>query len=82
MKKLQQKLDPSRVCTVAMNGNWGGVGISTVVDVQGFNYNDGKIDGFHKEYPQQPSIGTETASTIATRGNLYERSGAGLYECV
>jgi beta-galactosidase len=68
MKTLQRRLDPSRLCTVAMNGEWGGVGISTVVDVQGFNYNDGKIDGFHQQYPQTPSIGTETASTIATRG--------------
>lgn len=68
MKKLQRKLDPSRVCTAAMNGGWGGVGVSTIVDVQGFNYRDDKIDAFHKEYPQKPSIGTETASTLATRG--------------
>jgi beta-galactosidase len=68
MKRLQRKLDPSRVCTTAMNNGWGGVGVSTVVDVQGCNYNDGKIDGFHKDYPQKPMIGTETASTLATRG--------------
>ena len=68
MKKLQRKLDPSRVCTAAMNGGWGGVGVSTVVDVQGFNYKDEKIDAFHKEYPRKPSVGTETASTLATRG--------------
>ncbi|HZY62468.1 MAG TPA: beta-galactosidase GalA [Edaphobacter sp.] len=68
MKKLQHKLDPSRVATAAMNGGWGGVGITNVLDVQGFNYNLGKIDAFHKEYPQKPSIGTETASTLATRG--------------
>jgi beta-galactosidase len=68
MKRLQRKLDPSRVCTVAMNANWGGVGISTVVDVQGCNYRDGNIDAYRKEHPQQPMIGTETASTLATRG--------------
>jgi beta-galactosidase len=68
MKKLQRKLDPSRVCTTAMNGGYGGVGVSTVVDVQGFNYNDGQIDAYHKAHPAQPMVGTETASTLATRG--------------
>jgi beta-galactosidase len=68
MKHLQRKLDPSRVCTTAMNNGWGGVGVSTVVDVQGFNYNDPLIDAYHRDHPQQPSIGTETASTLATRG--------------
>ena len=68
MRALQQRLDPSRVATTAMNGGYGGVGVSTVVDVQGFNYNDGLIDGFHRANLQQPMIGTETASTLATRG--------------
>ena len=68
MRTLQRKLDPSRVSTTAMNNGYGGVGVSTIVDVQGFNYNDGKIDAYHKEHPQQPMIGTETASTLATRG--------------
>ncbi len=68
MKKLQRKLDPSRVCTTAMNNGYGGVGVSTVVDVQGFNYNDRLIDAYHAAHPAQPIIGTETASTLATRG--------------
>jgi beta-galactosidase len=68
MQSLQRRLDPSRVSTTAMNGGWGGVGVSTVVDVQGYNYSDGQIDGFHRANPQKPLIGTETASTVATRG--------------
>jgi beta-galactosidase len=68
MKALQQKLDPSRLATTAMNNGYGGVGVSTVVDVQGFNYNDGQIDAYHRAHSQQPMIGTETASTLATRG--------------
>jgi beta-galactosidase len=68
MKKLQRKLDPTRVCTTAMNYGWGGVGVSTVVDVQGFNYSDPRIDAYHKEHPTQPIVGTETASALATRG--------------
>ena len=68
MKRLQRKLDPSRVCTTAMNGGWGGVGVSNVVDVQGCNYNDRLIDAVSQGHPRQPMIGTETASTLATRG--------------
>jgi beta-galactosidase len=68
MKKLQRRLDPSRLCTLAMNGGYGGVGASTVVDVQGYNYNDGQIDAYHAAHPKQPIIGTETASTLSTRG--------------
>ena len=79
MKKLQRKLDPSRVCTTAMNGGWGGIGVSTVVDVQGCNYRTGLIDAYHKEHPAQPMIGTETASTLGTRG-IYTDDPARGYE--
>jgi beta-galactosidase len=68
MKRLQRKLDPTRVCTTAMNYGWGGDGVSTVVDVQGFNYGEGNIDAYHKEHPKQPCVGTETASSFMTRG--------------
>jgi beta-galactosidase len=67
MKKLAKELDPSRLVTIAMNGGWG-QGASAVLDVQGCNYSDSKIDDFHKEFPKQPMIGTETASTVCTRG--------------
>ena len=70
MKRLANKLDPSRVVTVAMNGSWG-KGVSAVVDVQGFNYYEQNIDAFHAQFPKQPTIGTETASTVCTRG-IYE----------
>ena len=67
MKAMAHELDPTRLCTVAMNGGWGG-GISTVVDVQGFNYHTRNIDKFRKQFPDKLSIGTETASTRTTRG--------------
>ncbi len=70
MKRLVRRLDPSRPVTMAMNGAWG-KGISGVVDVQGCNYRLQNIDAFHKQFPNQPMIGTETASTVATRG-IYE----------
>ena len=68
MKRLARRLDPTRPITEAMNGSWG-KGLSAVVDVQGFNYGDGKrIDAFHTAFPKQWSMGTETASTVSTRG--------------
>ncbi|MGO9641249.1 MAG: beta-galactosidase GalA [Candidatus Acidiferrales bacterium] len=71
MKRLAKRLDPSRPVTIAMNGQWG-KGVSHVVDVQGFNYmSAGSIDQFHAAFPKQPSIGTEEASTLSTRG-IYE----------
>ncbi len=67
MQNLVHQMDPTRQCTAAMSGGWGS-GFSTVLDVQGFNYNLGGMDGFHSSYPNQPCIGTETASTVTTRG--------------
>jgi beta-galactosidase len=60
-----------------MNGGWG-KGVSSIVDVQGFNYGNagGKggdlaaknIDDFHAKFPKQPTVGSETASSYFTRG--------------
>ena len=43
MKRLARKLDPTRLVTQAMNNAWG-QGLSSVVDVQGFNYRYQGID--------------------------------------
>ena len=67
MQALAHELDPTRPCTIAMNGNWG-IGFSTVIDVQGFNYRTRNIDKFRSEFPNKPTIGTETANTRTTRG--------------
>jgi len=68
MKRVVKANDDSRPITQAMNNGWGGNGATKVQDVQGFNYNEGRIDQFHKDYPALPMVGTETASTVATRG--------------
>ena len=67
MKRLVRRLDPTRPITAAMNGAWG-TGLSGVVDVQGFNYGQGKIDAYRAKFPTQPLIGSEVASTVSTRG--------------
>ena len=43
-------------------------GASRVVDVIGFTYRADKILAFHARHPAQPVVGTETGSTISTRG--------------
>ena len=68
MKRVVKANDDSRLITQAMNYGWGGKGATKVQDVQGFNYNEGRIDAFHKEWPALPMVGTETASTVSTRG--------------
>ncbi len=83
MKRMAKRLDPSRPVTVAMNGQWG-KGFSHVVDVQGFNYlSQGSMDQFHAAFPKQPSIATEEASTLSTRGiyvNDKERGYVSAYD--
>ena len=67
MQDLVHQLDPTRFCTMAMNGGWGG-GLTEVIDVQGFNYRTRNIDYFRTSFPAKLAIGTETASTRTTRG--------------
>ncbi|MEI9904922.1 MAG: glycoside hydrolase family 2 TIM barrel-domain containing protein [Asticcacaulis sp.] len=74
MKRLCNELDPTRLITAAMDGGYGD-GITSVLDVIGFNYRDNKIDDFHAKFPKMPIIGTETGSTVCTRGE-YEQSDA------
>ncbi len=70
MKLLARRLDPTRPITGAMNGGWG-KGISAIVDVQGCNYHLPDLDAYHMAHPSQPMFGSETASTVSTRG-IYE----------
>jgi beta-galactosidase len=96
MKLLTNKLDPTRHVTAAMNGGWNRKGLSGVVDVQGFNYWNGgmpgekhgerrlpdsiDIDTFHRQFPRQPSLGTETANGHGTRG-IYANDPQRGYVC-
>jgi len=64
----QKELDPSRVSTYAADNGSNYVGINEVIPVRGFNYRINKIDEYHAAHPLQPVFGSETGSTVTTRG--------------
>lgn len=83
MKRLVRGLDPTRPVTVAMNGGYNDKGAMTVVDVHGFNYHEPVIDEIRKKFPKLPMLGSETASTVSTRGiyaNDKERGYVSAYD--
>ena len=60
--------DTTRPVTSAMNGGWFDPGFATVEDILGINYGLGNSDKFHQLHPAMPIFGSETASTLTTRG--------------
>src|SRR6185436_646276 len=74
MKRLANRLDPSRKTTFAMDKGFG-QGVWHEVDVVGFNYRTNQMDEFHAKFPDKPLFGSETGSTVCTRGE-YARDEA------
>ncbi|HEX4784700.1 MAG TPA: beta-galactosidase GalA [Candidatus Sulfotelmatobacter sp.] len=64
------ELDPTRLCTAAVNESFD-THFPEQLDVMGFNYNLNVPDNWHNAHPKKPSVGSETASTVCTRG-IYE----------
>jgi beta-galactosidase len=67
MVRRCHELDPTRVVSAAVNGE-NDKGVSDAFDIIGFNYGLTRPDKYHKEHPKRPIYGSETASTISTRG--------------
>jgi len=67
MIKRSHELDPTRMCSAAVNASFE-THFPEQLDVMGFNYNLKVHDKYHKDHPKQPSVGSETASTVSTRG--------------
>ncbi len=67
MVRRCHELDPTRVVSAAVNGS-NAKGVSTALDVIGFNYHLEFPDGYHKQNPRKSIYGSETSSAIATRG--------------
>src|SRR5258708_38464225 len=70
MIERSHELDPTRMCTAAVPQSFE-ARFSEQLDVMGFNYNLNVIDKWHEAHPKTPCVGSETASTISTRG-LYQ----------
>lgn len=67
MQAVANHIDPTRECTVAISGGWGGS--STTIDVVGYNYiKQCPIDKQHSDFPTQSGVGTEETTTQGTRG--------------
>ena len=69
MQTLVHQLDPTRQVTYAASVGNEFSGANSLTDIRGWNYHTGKaMDEYHAAHPDQPNIGTETASTVTTRG--------------
>ncbi|MEG3087204.1 beta-galactosidase GalA [Sphingomonas sp. PB4P5] len=77
MKRRIYELDGTRPVTEAFNGKFG-EGASPVLDVMGCNYYLDAIDPYHAAHPTMPMIGTETGSTVMTRGEYKRDDAAGI----
>jgi beta-galactosidase len=78
MQAFAKHLDPTRGTTVAISGGWGG-GISTVIDIMGYNYISTKnTDQQHEKFPRQPGMGTEESTARGTRGIYFSDRTNGL----
>jgi beta-galactosidase len=72
MQELVKRLDPTRPVTYAADMGDEFLGVNPVIEVRGWNYHVGKgMEDYHAKHPEQPNVGTETASTVSTRG-IYE----------
>ncbi|QJD98474.1 DUF4982 domain-containing protein [Mucilaginibacter robiniae] len=68
MQAYVKSLDSTRAVTAAFSGGWG-QGISSVMELIGFNYiAQENPDAQHQKYPWQKGWGTEEGSTFSTRG--------------
>ena len=68
MQAYAKSIDSTRYITAAISGGIG-YGISTVIDLLGYNYVATKnTDEQHKKFPNQFSWGTEEGSTVTSRG--------------
>ena len=68
MQDFIKSIDSTRPVTVGISSGFKS-GISSVVEIMGYNYmGNGDIDAHRNQFKQQPGMGTEEGSTFATRG--------------
>ncbi len=73
MQDFMHLLDPSRLCTTGMD-RWDACvksGFAAIIDVPGMNYRTHRYQFAHDNLPQGFVLGSETASTVSSRGTYY-----------
>ena len=79
MQGFTKSMDTTRPVTVGISSGFRS-GISSVVEVMGYNYlGNGDIDAHRNQFKQQAGMGTEEGSTFATRG-IYFTDNAKHYQ--
>lgn len=70
LQGLVHRLDPTRPVTCGMDqiGSVVDNGFAAALDIPGFNYKPQYYDSIHAKLPQQLVLGSETASTVSSRG--------------
>jgi beta-galactosidase len=64
--------DRTRPVTAGFNHVWSGHnGFESSLDVFGYNYKPHEYPAFHARHPRIPLLGSETASTISSRGEYF-----------
>lgn len=70
-----RRLDTTRPTTMGMDQVGEGAvidnGIAAAVDIPGFNYKPQRYDEFYTRLPQRMILGSETASTVSSRGHYF-----------
>ncbi len=76
LAQLVRDLDTTRAITAGCNGVWPGNNLlrSGAIDVYGFNYHPQLYDSCRVWFPNNPIIGSETASALNSRGVYYQPS--------
>ena len=65
--------DPTRPTTAGFNGPLEAIknGLAEVVDIPGWNYHPQDYARFHKRFPGKATYGSETVSTVSSRGEYF-----------
>ncbi|MCM1378426.1 MAG: DUF4982 domain-containing protein [Clostridium sp.] len=73
LQDLIHRLDPTRPVTCGMDqiGSVLDNGFAATLDIPGFNYKPQFYDSIYARLPQKLVLGSETASTVSSRGKYY-----------
>jgi len=65
--------DPTRPTTAGFNNPEGAIrhGLVDAVDIPGWNYRPNQYVEYHKLFPEKATYGSETESTVSSRGEYY-----------